>query len=63
MLAMAAENALTLWFFLGAAIGVPFLLIGIVLRLCEGSWGKGRGDMGSTGFLAVGIFLCLPVIA
>ena len=54
------EQLLTFWFYLGPVIGVPLFLIGIILRLCEGSWGKVKGEMGSTGFLIAGILLFGP---
>jgi hypothetical protein len=33
-------------------LGVPIACVGFILRLCEWSWGKPRGSMGSTSILA-----------
>ncbi len=44
-------------------MGLVLLAVGVVLRLCEGSWGKRRGELGSTGFFAAGGLLCLPLAA
>jgi hypothetical protein len=38
------------------------MVIGIIVRLCEGSWGKSKGSLGSRRFLAVGMLLSLPVV-
>jgi hypothetical protein len=48
--------------FVVATLGFPLAVIGVILRLCEGSWGKARGDLGSTWFLVVGSSLCLPLV-
>ena len=50
------------WFVAGvlAVFGAPLLAVGLILRLCEGSWGKSAGSMGSRGMLTVGGVLCLP---
>jgi hypothetical protein len=49
-----------------AVVGTPFGLVlgmvGIILRLCEGSWGKPTGSMGSRGLLLLAALLCIPVI-
>ena len=45
-----------------ATLGLPLVAVGSVLRLCEASWGKRPGALGSTGVLAVGVLLCLPLI-
>jgi hypothetical protein len=57
------ELLLTLWFYLGPIIGEPLLAIGVILWLCEGSWGKVKGAMGSTGFIIAGILLLFPFAA
>ncbi len=44
-----------------ATFGLPLLAVGVILRLCEGSWGKKTGELGSVGFLALGLLLCLPL--
>jgi hypothetical protein len=46
---------------MGAIFGLPLLAVGVILWLCEGSWGKERGEMGSIGVLAWGVLLCLPL--
>jgi hypothetical protein len=46
---------------LAATFGLPSLAIGVILRLCEGSWGKKRGELGSRLFLLWGGLLCLPL--
>ena len=46
---------------LSAAFGVPVFAVGLIVRLCEASWGKRRGELGSTGLLACGALLCLPL--
>jgi hypothetical protein len=43
-----------------ACLGVPLLVLGLVLRLCEVDRGKCRGAFGSTEAFAWGIGLCLP---
>jgi hypothetical protein len=48
---------------LPALFGLPLGCIGLVLRLCEWSWEKPAGSMGSTRlFLGSGL-LCAPVVA
>jgi hypothetical protein len=37
------------------------VVIGIIVRLCEGSWGKSKGSLGSSRFLVAGALLSLPV--
>jgi hypothetical protein len=44
------------------AFGLPVLAVGVVLRLCEWSWGKRAGDLGSLGPLAAGAVLSLPLV-
>lgn len=44
-----------------ATLGLPILAVGIIVRLCEGSWGKKTGELGSTGFLIGGGLLSLPL--
>ena len=52
-----------LLFALPAVVGLPLGCIGFVLRLCEWSWRKPAGSMGSTRLLLVSGFLCSPVVA
>jgi hypothetical protein len=54
-----------LWLFLGgvaAAFGLPLVLIGLIVLLCEMSWGKRMGNLGSFALLGGGGVLCLPVL-
>jgi hypothetical protein len=44
-----------------ATFGLPVLAVGVILRLCEGSWGKNPGELGSGRFLLWGCVLCLPL--
>jgi hypothetical protein len=46
---------------LSAAFGVPVFAVGLIVRLCEASWGKRRGELGSTGLLLCGAALSLPL--
>ncbi len=48
--------------FLPVVLGVPFACVGVILMLCEWSWGKPVGSMGSTGILAGFGLLCLATI-
>jgi hypothetical protein len=45
-----------------ATFGVPLVAVGAVLRLCEWSWQKPFGSLGSPWFLGVGLLLCLPLL-
>ena len=56
-----AGSWLMIWGFF-ALFGVPLLLAGMVLRLCEQSWQKRRGELGSNGFLMGGLVLTLPMV-
>jgi hypothetical protein len=47
---------------LPALFGLPLTLVGLVLRLCEWSWEKPPGSMGSAGLLVTGGVLCLPLL-
>ena len=38
--------------FLPMMMGLPFACVGLILRLCEWSWHKPSGSMGSTSILA-----------
>jgi hypothetical protein len=53
-----------LWWFLAfvlAAFGLPCVLVGLILLLCEYSWEDGpRGRTGGQAFLLAGALLCLP---
>jgi hypothetical protein len=46
--------------FLPAVFGLPLAAIGIVVLLCEWSWEKPAGTMGSRWLLACSAILCLP---
>jgi hypothetical protein len=44
------------------ALGLPVLAVGVILWLCERSWGKRDGELGSVGLLAAGGLLSLPLL-
>jgi len=44
--------------FLPMALGLPIACVGLILRLCEGSWQKPAGSMGSTAILAGYGYVC-----
>ena len=44
------------------ALGLPFACVGLILRLCEWSWDKPAGSMGSTSILGGFGVLCLVTI-
>ena len=44
------------------AVGLPVFAVGVILWLCERSWGKRAGDLGSFGLLIAGAVLCLPLV-
>jgi hypothetical protein len=44
------------------AVGLPVLAVGVILCLCERSWGKRVGELGSFGLLAAGAVLSLPLV-
>ncbi len=46
--------------FLPAVFGAPLAAIGLIVRLCEWSWEKPAGRMGSRWILACSALLCLP---
>jgi hypothetical protein len=48
--------------FLPTALGLPFACVGLILRLCEWSWGKPAGSMGSRSILTGFGVLCLANI-
>jgi hypothetical protein len=48
---------------LPAVLGLPLGCIGLILRLCEWSWEKPAGSMGSTRLLVGSGLLCAPVVA
>jgi hypothetical protein len=50
--------------FLGiiAVFGVPLFAVGVVLFLCEWSWKKSIGSMGSQWLIMCGCLLCLPLL-
>jgi hypothetical protein len=45
---------------LPAALGLPLLAVGVVLRLVEWGWGEPPGARGSRWLMAWGAVLCLP---
>ena len=46
---------------LGRLVGLALLgLSGLIVRLCEKSWGKRKGGLGSTALLTAAGILCLP---
>lgn len=42
--------------------GIPLAAVGLILRLCEWSWQKPAGSLGSLGLLGAGALLCLPLL-
>jgi len=54
---------LDLVFGLMAAFGLPLVATGLILGLCEWSWPKPVGRLGSLRFLAAGGLLCMPLLA
>jgi len=42
------------------AFGIPLAVIGVIMGLCEWSWEKPAGSMGSLRLMGIGIALCLP---
>ena len=53
--------ALVFAMFFAAVFGLPLVAVGAILWLCESSWGKRRGALGSTAVLSGGLLLCLPL--
>ena len=53
------------WLFLGCPLCLALLLasIGTILRLCESSWEKNAGELGSHGFFISAAMLILVPIA
>jgi hypothetical protein len=45
-----------------AVFGLPLVAIGAILGLCEWSWPKPVGSLGSVRFLTAGGLLCLPAL-
>ena len=45
-----------------AVFGLPLVEIGTILGLCEWSWPKPWGSLGSARFLTAGGLLCLPLV-
>jgi hypothetical protein len=52
-----------LLFALPTVLGLPLGCVGLIIRLCEWSWEKPAGSMGSTGLLLGSGLLCSPVVA
>jgi hypothetical protein len=52
------------WLFWGllATLGIPLAVVGAILWLCERSWQKPAGSMGSLWLLVAGVLLCLPLL-
>jgi hypothetical protein len=48
---------------LPAVVGLPLGCIGLVLRLCEWSWEKPAGNMGSARLLWISGLLVSPIVA
>ena len=44
------------------AYALPLACVGLILRMCESSWEKPRGSMGSTRILVVSGLLSLPPV-
>lgn len=42
-------------------LGLPLLAIGVILRLCEWSWDKKGGELGSSSMILVGVVLTMPI--
>jgi hypothetical protein len=59
-------NAVFFWLYVLALVCLPpaavLGAVGGILRLCESSWGKPPGAMGSRGLLRAAGVLCLPAI-
>lgn len=47
--------------FVLSPVGLVLLAIGIILRLCESSWQKRLGSMGSVWFIGIGAVLSIPL--
>jgi hypothetical protein len=45
-----------------AVFGVPLACVGVILRLCEWSWHKPAGSMGSLRLLVASALLVLPAL-
>ena len=48
--------------FMPMVLGLPLASVGAILGMCESSWHKPRGSMGSRWMLGIGGLLCLPGI-
>jgi hypothetical protein len=55
------ESLMLIWVVL-SLFGLPLVAVGAVLWLCERSWGKRPGSMGSLWLFAIGAILSLPVV-
>jgi hypothetical protein len=55
-----ARVILLIWWCL-SPLGLVLLAIGVILLLCESSWKKPFGSMGSAWFLGIGAVICLPM--
>jgi hypothetical protein len=58
---MTAFALVLIWYVL-PVFGMVSFAVGVVLRLCESSWGKKGGEMGSYPFLLAGGVLSLPLV-
>jgi len=54
---------LLLWLALPAVVALPMGCVGLILRLCEWSWEKPAGNMGSFAIVLIAAMLCLPLTA
>src|SRR5262249_46859971 len=45
-----------------ATFGIPLAVVGAILWLCERSWRKPVGSLGSLWLLGTGVLLCLPLL-
>ena len=55
-----AREIILIWWCL-SPLGLVLLATGVILRLCESSWEKPFGSMGSAWLLGIGAVLCLPI--
>jgi hypothetical protein len=54
-----ARTIFFIWWIL-SPLGLVVLAIGVIFWLCELSWGKRFGSIGSIWFLGIGAVVCLP---
>jgi hypothetical protein len=54
------------WLLVAALVALPaapLTAVAVILRLCESSWGKRPGELGSRGFLLAAVRFSLPLLA